>query len=154
MGLLVSGFWGVPQIGAAQELIPTKRLILSENTDLPGGDITSIFDTTLEACERACLSNKSCIAFTFNTKNGSCFPKSSISDAATFQGAYSGEVLTAAKGAEALAKLRRPELSFLPDYEIDSVRELAGNLANTHVTNGFSAEEHMTDVYKRQGLVI
>ena len=143
LGLLVSGLWASPQVGAAQDLIPTKRLILSENTDLPGGDIASIFDTTLEACERACLSNKSCLAFTFNTKNGSCFPKSSVGEAAAYQGAYSGEVLTAAKGAEALAKLRRPELAFLPDYEIDSVREQASGLANMHVTNGFSAEEHM-----------
>ena len=142
-GLLASGLWASPQIGDAQELIPPKRLILSENTDLPGGDITSIFDTTLEACERACLSNKSCLAFTFNTKNGSCFPKSSVGEAASYQGAYSGEVLTAAKGAEALAKVRRPELAFLPDYEIDSVREQASGLANMHVTNGFSVGEHM-----------
>ena len=61
-----------PELSLAQDLIPAKRLVLSENTDLPGSDITSIFDTTLDACQRACLSNKACEAFTFNTHNGSC----------------------------------------------------------------------------------
>lgn len=45
---------------AAQDLIPDRRLVLTENTDLPGGDLQSIFDTTLEACERACLSSSAC----------------------------------------------------------------------------------------------
>ena len=60
----------------AQDLIPERRLVLTDNTDLPGGDLQSIFDTTLEACERACLTNPSCTAFTFNTLKGACFPKS------------------------------------------------------------------------------
>ena len=72
----------------AEDLIPAKRLTLSENTDLSGGDITAIFDTTLEACEAACLTNSQCQAFTFNTRNGSCFPKSSASAGAYFDGAY------------------------------------------------------------------
>ena len=77
----------------ADDLIPDRRLVLSENTDLPGGDLASIFDTTLEACERACLTNKSCTAFTFNTRNGSCFPKAGAGAPAAYQGAYSGVVI-------------------------------------------------------------
>ena len=71
----------------AQELIPEKHLTLWENTDLAGGDIASIFDTTLEACERACLSNSQCQAFTFNSNNGSCFAKTGEYTAAEFAGA-------------------------------------------------------------------
>ena len=71
LGLTLAG----PGAALAEDLIPAKRLALSENTDLPGGDIASIFDTTLEACETACLTNKLCQAFTFNTRNGACFPK-------------------------------------------------------------------------------
>ena len=123
----------------AQGLIPAKRLALSENTDLPGGDITSIFDTTLEACEAACLTNKQCDAFTFNTKNGSCFPKSGAGQATYFDGAYSGFVIRADKGVEGRAKTRRAELEFLPDWDVQGATDLAGNLANLHVTNGYAA---------------
>ena len=47
---------------SAEDLIPPKRLTLMENTDLPGGDIASIFNTDLSACEKACLASKSCTA--------------------------------------------------------------------------------------------
>lgn len=126
----------------AQDLIPDRRLVLSENTDLPGGDITSIFDTTLEACERACLTNASCTAFTFNTRNGSCFPKSGAGEGAAFQGAYSGFVVAADAGAEDRAKGLRGDLSFINDWEVAAASEQAANLANAHVTNAFTAEEH------------
>ena len=60
----------------AQDLIPERRFVVTQDQDLPGGDVASVFDTTIEACERACLTNPACTAFTFNTRNGSCFPKS------------------------------------------------------------------------------
>lgn len=132
-----------PELSSAQELIPAKRLVLSENTDLPGSDITSIFDTTLDACQRACLSNKACEAFTFNTHNGSCFPKSAVGEPAAFDGAYSGYVLAAAEGAEARAKARRAELQFVQDWEFSGITDQAAQLANAHTTNGYSAEEHL-----------
>lgn len=50
-GLMMA--WMAP----AQDLIPERRFVLSQDSDLPGGDIASIFDTTLEACERACATN-------------------------------------------------------------------------------------------------
>ena len=128
---------------AGEDLIPSKRLVLSENTDMPGGDIASIFDTTLEACQRACLTNKQCKAFTFNTRNGSCFPKSTVGEAAVFDGAYSGTVLRAAEGAADRAKTRRSELNFVQDWELSGVTQQAVLLANTHTTNGYSAEEHL-----------
>ena len=67
---------GLAGPGLAEDLIPPRRLVLSEGVDLPGGDLAKIFDTTLDACERACLANAQCDAFTFNGRNGSCFPKS------------------------------------------------------------------------------
>ncbi|MBL4928290.1 alpha-2-macroglobulin family protein [Tabrizicola sp. KVB23] len=127
----------------ADDLIPQKRLAISENTDLPGGDLASIFDTTLEACERACLSNKACTAFTFNTRNGSCFPKSGPGEAAPFINAYSGFVIPASKGAEALATTRAAELTFVGSWEYGSITGQAADLANQHTTNGYSAEEHL-----------
>ena len=83
--LVMLAFWSTASL--ADPLVPVKRLAISENTDLPGGDIASIFDTTLDACEAACLTNKQCQAFTFNTKNGSCFAKKGQGDPQPFDGA-------------------------------------------------------------------
>ncbi|MDP1578043.1 MAG: PAN domain-containing protein, partial [Cypionkella sp.] len=142
-GVFASLFIMSAMPAAAQDLIPAKRLVLSENTDMPGGDIASIFDTTLEACQRACLTNKLCKAFTFNTSNGSCFPKSKVGETAAFDGAYSGTVLEAEKGAEDRAKARRSDLNFVQDWELAGITDQAVQLANTHTTNGYSAEDHL-----------
>ncbi len=127
---------------AAQDLIPDRRLVLTENTDLPGGDLQAIFDTTIEACERACRTNPLCTAFTFNTRNGSCFPKSQPGAAEPFAGAFSGFVLTGDQAAEARAKTRAAELDFVQDWELPGTVQQAENLANAHVTGPYSAEEH------------
>lgn len=126
----------------AQTLTPPKRLIISENTDLAGGDIASIFDTTLEACEMACLTNTSCEAFTFNTRNGSCFPKAGAGDPGAYEGAYSGTVITADPQNKARANLRRGEIGFVQDWELAGVFDQANTLANLHITNGYTAEDH------------
>lgn len=132
-----------PSITLADNLIPTKRLVLSENTDFPGGDIGSIFDTTLDACQRACLTNKLCKAFTFNTRNGSCFPKSTLGEATQFIGAYSGYVLNQDVGVEKRAVSRQSELGFIGEWEFPTATSQAADLANTHTTNGYSAESHL-----------
>ena len=132
-----------PHMAQAQDLIPAKRLVLSENTDLTGGDISSIFDTTLESCERACIGNARCESFTFNSKNGSCFLKSGAGDPALYQGAYSGYVIAADADANARAKTRRAELVFLPDWEFTGVTQQAEGLANAHITNAYTVEEHL-----------
>ena len=139
-GFIVAAPSGV----SAQDLIPAKRFVISENTDIPGGDIVSIFDTTLEACQRACITNSKCEAFTFNTRNGSCFPKSAKGDPVLFEGAYSGYVIAAPAGAQSLANARRDELRmFVQDWEMAGITQQAEFLANAHLTNGFSAEEHL-----------
>ncbi len=127
----------------SQTLVPEKRLVLSQDVDLPGGDIASYFDTTLEACERACLSSTRCTAFTFNTKNNSCFAKSNPGTAAVFPGAYSGHVITAPAGVETRARARRDELAFLADWDISAATGQAESLANAHVTDGWTNEEHL-----------
>ena len=128
---------------AAEDLIPTKRLTLLENSDLPGGDISSIFNTDLSACERACLASQSCEAMTFNGNNGSCFLKAAAGEAVPFQGAWSGRVLKAAPEAEARAQTRRKEAGFVPEWDWPAALTLATAMADRHVTGPFSAEDHL-----------
>ena len=136
----------------AQDLIPERRLVLTDNTDLPGGDLQSIFDTTLEACERACLTNPSCTAFTFNTLKGACFPKSAPGAATPFNGALSGFVLNAEAQAATRAKTRLVELNFVQSWELPGIVQQAETLANAHVTGPYSAEEHFQSAFDAEAM--
>ena len=123
-------------VAMADNPIPEKRLSLVRDVDLPGGDIQSIFDTTLNACERACLTNESCVAFTFNTRSNSCFPKASVGEEAPYEGAFSGYVLGTDPAVLAKGETREAELrSFLRQADIDAATRLAVDLTNKHVPN-------------------
>lgn len=80
---------------------------------------------------------------TFNTTNGACFLKQGLAEPAYFDGAYSGYVLQADAGAEALAQIRRAELTFVPDWDILAAPFLAADMANRHVTDDYNAQEHI-----------
>ncbi|RGP38096.1 alpha-2-macroglobulin family protein [Pseudotabrizicola alkalilacus] len=140
--LAASLVFALPSFAQDQSFVPEKRAVLAQDTDLPGGDVAQLFDTTLEACERACLSNTQCTAFTFNTRNGSCFPKANPGAAAPYQGAVSAQILRADPGSEARASTRRAELRFLSDSDLRAARDQAESLGRTHMANGFPAEAH------------
>ncbi|WP_309663859.1 PAN/Apple domain-containing protein, partial [Tabrizicola sp.] len=133
----------VPGLGAAQDLIPEKRVVVTQDQDLPGGDVASVFDTTIDACERACTTNARCTAFTFNTRNGSCFVKNNPGEGAFFQGAYSAFVIGADAAIQAAAADRRKELSFLPDWDLQAAYDEAAGLGRQHTTGPWTAEEHL-----------
>ncbi|MFY8145109.1 MAG: PAN domain-containing protein, partial [Rhodobacter sp.] len=126
-----------------QSPVPERRLILTEGVDLPGGDLSSLFDTTLDACGRACLADARCTAFTFNSTNGSCFPKTGSPESVPFDGALSGTVARTAAAVLAQAPQRRAELAFLTDADIDQARLQAEGLADLPVTGSLTAEEQV-----------
>jgi uncharacterized protein YfaS (alpha-2-macroglobulin family) len=130
---------------SAQQTVPDRRLFLIEDADIPGGDISSQFDTTFDACQRACLATQACEAMTFNTKNGSCFLKSDSGPTAPFAGAWSARVLKADPEVLAQSAQRRAELPFIYSWEFDGARQQAEQLANEHVTNEWSAEDLLAE---------
>jgi alpha-2-macroglobulin len=121
--------------------IPDRRLVLTENADLPGGDIQSIFDTTLEACETSCLANGQCRAITFNTKANSCFLKSGTGDQQPYVGAYSGFVLAGDNAVLSTAAARAAELGFLGPVDFDAALTQARRLGRDHLTNNWTADD-------------
>ena len=131
----------VPIAASAQELVPQKRAVLSQDIDLPGGDIGSAFDTTLEACERACLAGAACEAFTFNSRNGSCFLKAGPGEGVAYGGAFSGLVRAAAAGSAERARTRQGEIGFVQDWEFGAVTAQAVALGREHVTGPWTASE-------------
>ncbi|MFE3838053.1 alpha-2-macroglobulin family protein [Pseudogemmobacter sonorensis] len=147
---LVAFAFAFPASVAGQDLIPERRSVVWADTDLPGGDIASIFDTSHESCERACLGNNSCEAYTFNTRNGSCFLKAGPGGAESFAGAYSAFVLSAPEGAEALAATRRAEMRFVDDWDMRQAREMAAGLGRAHVTGPASVEEHLDAAHEAE----
>ena len=126
---------------ADETVVPQRRLVLSNDIDFPGGDIGKIFDTTVEACERACLSDSSCHAFTFNLHAGACFPKQSVTGTTPFAGALSGRVIETPPAVLARATVRRGELKFLRDSDFAAALKQATGLADRLVTGEWTAEQ-------------
>jgi len=134
----------IPTLAASQDLIPDRRAIVTQDADLPGGDISSIFDTSQEACERACLTNTRCDAYTFNSRNGSCFLKSDPGEPAFYQGAWSARLVAADAAVLAAAKDRRAELMpWIADWDVQSAHDMAAGLGRAHSTGPWTAEEHL-----------
>ena len=109
----------------AETLIPPRRSVVTLDADFPGGDIRSIFDTTFNACERACLANSACTAFTFNSRNGSCFLKNAPGAPQDYQGAQSAVIVSADPAVIAAAGERRRELAFIFDWDFEAALEQA-----------------------------
>ncbi len=141
LGMAAALAWGLLASAApvaAQGEVPERRAAYAADTDLPGGDLRAVFGTTLEACERLCLADAACTAFTFNTRNGSCFPKAAPGAAAAYRGALSARILPAAAGAAARATERRGDLSFLYPGDFEAARAQAAGLGRQHLVNGES----------------
>jgi hypothetical protein len=127
----------------AQDLIPERRAVVTQDQDLPGGDIASIFDTTIEACERAALTNPRATAYVYNSRNGSCFVKADPGPGEFFQGAVSAVLVERDAAAAAAAPDRRAEIAFLPDWDVQAAFDQAQGLGRQHWTGPWTAEEHL-----------
>ncbi|NPD14485.1 alpha-2-macroglobulin family protein [Xinfangfangia sp. D13-10-4-6] len=134
----------MPASAWSQELIPARRSVVMSGSDLPGGDIGSVYDTNISACERACFTNTQCEAWTFNQRNGSCFLKANPDAPQDFANAVSAWVVASAPGAEALAKTRRAELGFVDDSSFGTAQDTATNIGRTYPTGNLGADEWLS----------
>lgn len=117
---------------SAQEVVPDRRQVVTKDVDFYGSDLQALFDTTLAACENACLSNPACKAYTYNTKSSACFPKSEVTERQPFEGAISAEILPTNSAVLAGATQRRSELDFLGDGDIANALSLARDIGQRH----------------------
>ncbi|MGH1576179.1 alpha-2-macroglobulin family protein [Planktotalea sp.] len=124
--------FAAPVVGQTSDVIPDKRLVYSKDIDFFGADLTNLFDTTLEACERACLSNAQCTAFTFNQRSSSCFPKSGVSEKQTYEGALSAEVYRTSMRALTSGIVLGANLTFLREGDRVAMRAQADGLGKLH----------------------
>lgn len=132
----------------AQDPMPEKRLINTSDVDFYGADLQSIFDTDLESCQRACLNDAQCQAFTFNARSGSCFPKSALKDRTAYVGAVSGEVVTISADMIALARTRAAQVDFLSASDFAEARTQTQTLGATLMAGNISYEDAL-DSYRQ-----
>jgi uncharacterized protein YfaS (alpha-2-macroglobulin family) len=150
----VIGFLAHPGLAQDASLVPQKRAVLAQDTDLPGGDLAQLFDTTLDACARACMTNAQCTAFTFNTRNGSCFPKANPGPGAFYPGAVSAQILPAAPEAATRAATHRAEVGFVSDQDLADARQQAEQIGRQHIANGRSAADLATAEAETRGDIL
>ncbi|WP_370229782.1 alpha-2-macroglobulin family protein [Salipiger bermudensis] len=124
----------------AGTMMPERRLIVSRDMDFFGGDLQALFDTSLEACQRLCLGDPACVAFTFNTRSNACFPKTGVSERKPYDGAVSAEVIAAGAEALARAQARGRDLGFLEGGDLAAAREEAEAIGARHSGGQWSVE--------------
>lgn len=124
----------------AQSQIPATRTIYDSGVDLVGTDLAQIFDTTLSACEAACLNTKTCEAFTFNQRSNACFPKTDVTDFLPFDGAVSGHIYATDPAVLAGAAARMAELTFLTERDFEMAADLT-RLSNQPLRNVSASQQ-------------
>ena len=114
---------------AAQNAVPDHRYLPAKDTDFYGADLQQLFDTTQEACARACSAQGACVAYTFNTLSGACFPKSAITDRQPFVGAMSARKLPTDPVVLGWQDARMADLNFLTDRDLSAAHALVASNA-------------------------
>ncbi len=123
----------------AQSIVPSERYLFTRDVDFFGADRANLFDTTLEACQRACSSDAECVAFTFNTRSRACFPKSAVNERQPYVGAMSATRITAPDAFIARAEARADTLD-VPQADRAAARSLALSIAERHPSTGQPVE--------------
>ncbi|MGI3170201.1 alpha-2-macroglobulin family protein [Pseudooceanicola sp. C21-150M6] len=128
------------QPAMAQDIMPERRAIVTPDRDLAGTDLTQIFDTRFDACRNACIADTSCVAFTFNTRNNSCFPKSAVTRQDTYLGARSAVIRIASEADIARAATRAADLTMLGEATLRNAYDLAATIGEMHQAGGYTAD--------------
>ncbi|EAQ01663.1 PAN domain protein [Pseudooceanicola batsensis HTCC2597] len=135
---------------AQEEPLPQSRMIVTMDQDFAGTDLSQMFDTTFEACRRACEEDDACTAFTFNTRANSCFPKSAVTGTASYRGARSARLLPIGEAERAAARDRADEIGFLGSAGIASARRLAREIGWIHPAGQYGIDDMLAAVRERR----
>jgi hypothetical protein len=123
---------GLALPAAAQPPVPDRHQSVTRDTDFYGADLQPLFDTTREACRKACFADPDCKAYTYNTRSGACFPKRAVEETQSYEGAISARLFPTDPRVLAQAEARAEELGFLSDGDLDKARALALDIGARH----------------------
>ncbi len=121
-----------PWTASAEGPIPESRFVVERGVDFYGGDIRSIFNTSQATCERSCLREKNCAAYTYNTGNGACFLKSEGIKPTPFEAADSGKLVKTPAQVLANAKAVAADLDMLRPGDFRAATELAREIGTRY----------------------
>ena len=96
-----------------------RRVIINQGADYFGGDYKTIKDVPLATCEKSCLGDENCKAFTYNEQAKWCFLKNEVGELQSFKGAIAGRVVGEEKPVV-------PELAEAPKLEFRSEERRVG----------------------------
>jgi len=130
--------------------VPDRTVAISRDVDFPGGDLATLFDSTLDACQAACLADARCTAFTFNQRSGACFPKSGVGAVTPYQGAISARIISADPQLLAQAPARAAELGFLGADALAAAADLAGAIGRHHSSDEWTAADLLSAATQRR----
>lgn len=125
----------------AEGPVPDRRVILQRDMDFPGHDLLSIFDTSIEACESACLTRADCRAFTFNSRSAACFLKDGQAETAPYAGAFSANVVTVPAEIVTAAQSKVGDLDFLFETDIEAAVNRARDLPHQFFAGGWQLDD-------------
>ncbi|HQZ11380.1 MAG TPA: alpha-2-macroglobulin family protein [Devosia sp.] len=128
MRLLRSAGWLVALVmafGFSPAMAQDRSYETLPDTDLPGFDYAIEKDVTLKACQTACVGDRMCSAFTYNSKSKWCFLKGAAGEPVAFKGATSGTI----KQSQASVEERLAELPFPAQDIVNGARGFAKDLA-------------------------
>ena len=120
---------------AQAEAIPERFATTADHVDVPGHDIETIFDVTLQRCHAACLANGDCAAFTFDQRHGACFLKDAAPETQGYLDAVSGFVTEQTPAALERAREAALTLDFLDEYDLELARQQADAMAENYQAN-------------------
>ncbi len=118
--------------GLAGDLLPSHRFVYWPDTDFPGGDLASLFDTSRDACVRSCRADTACRAFTFNERSNACFLKSDRDETGNYTGALSAQKLPTNPATMARATGRLSLLPTISAADMRAAKDFVDQIAFRH----------------------
>lgn len=134
----------------AQQPVPDRHQVVTRDVDFFGADLDPLFDTTFEACQRACAANSACNAYTYNSRSNACFPKSTVSDRQPYEGAISAELLPTDARILAIAADRAGDLSFLTARDLQDARKQADSIGWRHPAGAWGVDAMLKAARERE----
>ncbi|MCX7558091.1 alpha-2-macroglobulin family protein [Sulfitobacter sp. F26204] len=125
----------------AQNAVPDHRYLYTRDMDFYGADLTKLFDTSQAACARACSAQDTCVAFTYNTRNNACFPKSGVTEQQPYTGALSARKIATDRQVVAAQGKRQKDLGFLTEEDFDATRAFVAINAQRYDLDGAPLED-------------
>ena len=126
----------------------TRTIETTPDVDYFGFDLRTEKGLSLDQCEATCLDDKTCRAFTYNTKAQWCFLKSDFDKTIDAPGAIAGKVVDQAGEPDLGAP---PKLTFLPADIVDAARSYRNTVTATQDDTGVGLNDLLNQARELAG---